>query len=34
LPPGIGIGKGELVGFRAPKASPDGGRMTRNQFPR
>jgi hypothetical protein len=34
LPPRTGIGKGELARFRAPKASPDGGRMISNQFPR
>jgi len=34
LPPVTGIGKGELACFRARKASPDGGRMIRNQFPR
>jgi hypothetical protein len=32
LPPGTGIGKGELARFRSRKASPDGGRMIRNQF--
>jgi hypothetical protein len=32
LPSGTGFSKGELARFRARKASPDGGRMIRNQF--